>query len=44
MYVQIVQFCGSPKFFNSIYLNSNLLCASLDVRRYVIEVVMCNSS
>jgi hypothetical protein len=29
---------------NSIHLNLNLLCPSLDVRHYVIEVVMCVSS
>jgi hypothetical protein len=32
-----------PKYSNSIYLNLNLLCASLDVRRYVIELTMCVS-
>jgi hypothetical protein len=43
MHVYIVKFCGSPKYSNSIYLNLNLLCASLDIRCYVIELAMCIS-
>jgi hypothetical protein len=43
IYLEIIKFCGSPKYCNSIYLNLNLLCARLDVRRYVIELAMCVS-
>jgi hypothetical protein len=39
----MVKFCGSPKYCNSIYLNLNLLCARLDVRRYVIQLAACIS-
>jgi hypothetical protein len=43
IYLEIIKFCGSPKYSNSIYLKLNLLCCSLDVRHYVIELVMCVS-
>jgi hypothetical protein len=38
MYVEIIEFCGSPKFLNSIHLNLNLLCASVDARCYETEL------
>jgi hypothetical protein len=38
MYVYLVQFHASPKFLSSNHLNLNLLCASIDVRRYEIEL------
>jgi hypothetical protein len=43
IYLEIIKFCGSLKYCNSIYLNLNLLCARLDVRRYIIELAMCVS-
>jgi hypothetical protein len=43
IYLEIIKFCESPKYCNSIYLNLNLLCAGIDVRRYIIELVMCVS-
>jgi hypothetical protein len=43
IYLEIIKFCESPKYCNSIYLNLNLLCAGIDFRRYIIELVMCDS-
>jgi hypothetical protein len=40
IYLVIIIFCGRPKYSNLIYLNLNLLCASLDIRHYVIELAM----
>jgi hypothetical protein len=31
IYLEIIKFCGSHKYYNSIYVNLNFLCANLDV-------------
>jgi hypothetical protein len=43
IYLEIIKFCVSAKYCNSIYLNLNLLCVRLDFRRYVVELTMCVS-